>query len=112
LCEPVFPDWHEPWVGKGEVRGEVIHIDRFGNAITNVPGKVLEKQGPAGNWALKAGNSVIESIRETYAQVGTGEMLALTGSTGLIEIAVNRGSAASTLKLKSGTEVLFRLSNS
>jgi len=112
LCEPVFPNWHEQWVGKGEVRGEVMHSDRFGNVITNVPGKVLEEQGPAGNWALKAGNRVIESIGETYAQVRAGEMLALTGSTGLIEIAVNRGSAASELKLESGTEVVFKLSNS
>jgi len=110
-CDPVSPHWDEPIIGRGEVKGEVIHIDRFGNAITNVLSETLEKQGPMGKWMITAGKSVINSIEQTYGRVRTGEQLALTGSTGFIEIAVNQGNAASELELGVGARVTFRLSN-
>jgi len=89
----------------------VIHIDRFGNAITNVLGETLEKQGPVEKWMITAGKSAINSIEQTYGRVRTGEPLALTGSTGFVEIAVNQGNAAFQLELGLGTRVTFRLSN-
>lgn len=110
LCDPVSPHWEGPIIGRGEVKGEVIHIDRFGNAITNVPSETLEKQGPVGKWTITAGKSEINSIERTYGRVRTGEPLALTGSTGFIEIAVNQGNAASELELGLGAIVTFRLS--
>ena len=110
-CDPVSPHWGEPIIGRGEVRGEVIHIDRFGNAITNVLSETLEKQGPVEKWMITAGKSAINSIEQTYGRVRTGEPLALTGSTGFIEIAVNQGNAAFQLELGLGTRVTFRLSN-
>jgi hypothetical protein len=108
-CDPTLSAWGRPIIGDGEVRGEVIHIDRFGNAITNVPGEILEKQGPARKWTIEAGKSVINSIQQTYGRAGTGESLALTGSTGFIEVAVNQGNAAAELELQLGTRVVFRL---
>ena len=111
-CDPVFLQWSEPIVGKGEVEGEVIHIDRFGNAIINVMRETLEKQGPAENWTTRAGKTVINSIQQTYGRVAAGKALALTGSSGFIEIAINHGNAAYELGLRSGTRVTFRLSRS
>ena len=108
-CDLMFPRWGEPIAGRGEVRGEVIHIDRFGNAITNVPGEILEKQGPPCKWSIRAGELTIDSIQQTYGRAGAREALALTGSSGFIEIAVNQGNAASELKLEQGTVVSFRL---
>lgn len=110
-CEPICLPWDEPIIGRGEVKGEVIHIDRFGNAVTNVPSETLEKQGPPEKWMITAGKSLIHSIQKTYGRAGIGEALALTGSTGFIEIAVNRGNAASELELAPGAKVTFRLSN-
>ena len=110
-CDPVSPHWDEPSIGKGEVRGEVIHVDRFGNAITNVLSETLEKQAPVEKWMITAEKSAISSIEQTYGGVRTGEPLALTGSAGFIEIAVNQGNAASELELGLGTRVTFRLSN-
>jgi hypothetical protein len=110
-CDPAFVEWGEPVIGDGEVKGEVIHIDRFGNAIINVMGVTLETLGPFGKWTISAGKTEIDSIEQTYGRVRAGEALALTGSSGFIEIAVNRGNAALELGLAQGTKVTFRLSN-
>jgi hypothetical protein len=109
VLDPISPQWREPIIAKGEVIGEVIHIDRFGNATTNVRSEILEKRGPADQWRITTGKSEIRSIRQTYGRVRTGEALALTGSTGFIEIAVNQGNAACELELDLGTKVSFRL---
>jgi len=108
-CDPISAQWREPVIAKGEVIGEVIHIDRFGDAITNVPSEVLEKLGPPDKWETTAGKSVISSIQQTYGRRKAGEPLVLTGSTGFVEIAVNQGNAASELGLAPGTRVRFRL---
>lgn len=110
--DPILAQWGEPIVLEGEVQGEVIHVDRFGNAITNVLREILLKQGPAGKWTTSAGKTVIDSIRQTYGRVPVGEALAVTGSSGLIEIAVNQGNAASELGLRPGTRITFQLSKS
>jgi S-adenosylmethionine hydrolase len=110
--DPIFAQWGEPIVREGEVKGEVIHIDRFGNAIINVLCDTLEKQGPAEKWTTSAGKTEINSIQQTYGRVPAGEALVLTGSSGFIEIAVNQGNAASELGLRPGTRVTFRLSES
>lgn len=83
----------------GQIAGEVILIDRFGNAVTNLVGRrdivveIADRQLP---------------LQRTYADVKPGEMLALIGSAGLIEIAVRDGSAADELHLSRGDQVLTR----
>ena len=104
-CDPISPHWGEPSIGEGEVIGEVIHIDRFGNAITNVLSETLEKLATLEKWTVTAGKSAIESIEQTYGRVITGEPLAVTGSTGFIEIAVNQGNAAMELGLGDGSHL-------
>jgi S-adenosylmethionine hydrolase len=88
-------------LGDGAIAGEVITIDRFGNAITNLVG-------------LRAGTveaaGATLPLRRTYGDVAPGAPLALIGSTGLIEIAVRDGSAARALRLARGTPVVFRAS--
>jgi S-adenosylmethionine hydrolase len=112
LCDPAFVEWSEPIIGDAEVKGEVIHIDRFGNAIINVTRQTLESRGPLEKWTISAGKTAIYSIEQTYGRVRAGEALALTGSSGFIEIALNQGNAALELGLAQGTKVTFRLSNS
>jgi hypothetical protein len=86
----------------GSLAGEVISIDRFGNAITNLVGL------RAGTIEV-AGTSVL--LRRTYGDAASGSAVAIVGSTGLIEIAVRDGSAAHALKLARGSSVLFRALN-
>ncbi|MGC9194074.1 MAG: SAM hydrolase/SAM-dependent halogenase family protein [Syntrophobacteraceae bacterium] len=109
-CGLISTSWGEPALGKDTIEGEVIHIDRFGNAVTNVDIAILQKRAPARSWTVRtAGVSVL--LAKTYAMVKPGEALGLAGSAGFIEIAINRGNAASKLGLRPGTPVKFRLLN-
>jgi S-adenosylmethionine hydrolase len=83
----------------GSIAGVVITVDRFGNAVTNLMswrGGMVEVNGRR-----------LPVVR-TYADVAPGDALALVGSSGLVEIAVRDGSAASVCGLKRGSVVVLR----
>ena len=82
----------------GAVVGEVIAIYRFGNAITNL-------LGARSGVVAAAGRPI--PIRGTYADVAPGAPVAISGSTGLLEIAVREGSAAASLGLVRGAAVVW-----
>ena len=85
---------------KGDViLGQVIRVDRFGNVITNIGRDLLEHLSGMGQPVIRAGNLIIKGIRKTYSEVGEGEMLALIGSSGRLEIALNWGRACDRLGL-------------
>lgn len=100
ISDPVIRRTPEPArSGTGELLGEVIAIDRFGNAITNLS-------------AMYAGAIVLNGrelpLRRTYAELDPGQPGAVTGSSGLIEIAVREGRAADELRLARGARVVLR----
>lgn len=82
----------------GAVLGEVLAIDRFGNAVTNLVG--------VRNGVIAAGGRPVP-VRSTYADVASGAAVALTGSSGLLEIAVRDGNAAQVLKIGRGATVVW-----
>lgn len=73
--------------GNGEAIGEVLVIDGFGNAITNLPGALLD--GRFGGEIRINGESA--PVERTYAVVGMGDRVVTIGSHGNVELAVNRG---------------------
>lgn len=77
----------------GVIVGEVISVDRFGNLVTNLMARHGGRIDVAGH-ALP--------IHRTYADVLLGDLVALVGSSGLVEIAVREGSAAATLGVERG----------
>ncbi len=82
----------------GALQGEIIAVDRFGNAVTNLVG--------ARGGSIRVGNRIL-AVKRTYADVRDGEAVAVVGSTGLIEVAVRNGSAASALGLSRGSRVIL-----
>jgi len=88
----------------GAVRGEVVHIDRFGNCVTNVPALFFSDPAVSHTVTLQKDARILP-LRGTYADVARGAALALTGSTGRIEIAVRNGSAAQTLGIQRGDAI-------
>ncbi len=87
-------------------RGEVLWVDAFGNLISNV----AERDLPLATFrthrlSVTIGAHVLPLL-ETYADVPPGSALALVNSSGLVEIAVNRGSAARVLGLDRGARVV------
>ncbi len=77
----------------GRLRGGVLHVDHFGNLITNISAKDLCAHKV--KKILFQGKSI--PFLKTYAEGKEGEPLAIIGSSGLLEIAVYRGSAAKCL---------------
>ena len=83
----------------GSTHGVVITVDRFGNMVTNlVTRRAVTIQ--------IAGRSI--PLARTYGDVGVGELVAVIGSSGLVEIAVRDGSAAALLSAVRGEEVIMR----
>lgn len=86
---------------RGQVlTGTIIHIDRFGNCISNVLEWRIADRREASR--ISAGGRTIQGIRRTYAEVERGDVLALIGSSGYLEIAMRDGSAAGALGLRVG----------
>ena len=92
----------------GELEGQVAAIDHFGNLITNIKSEQLTEclgAGPQEEIRIKIRATVIKGISETYAGVRSNTPLALIGSRGYLEIAVNQGSAAHHLNAEKGESV-------
>jgi S-adenosylmethionine hydrolase len=93
-----FPD---PDLAGGDVLGEVLVVDGFGNAITNVPGKVLD--GRFGGTVRVDGEPA--PVARSYAHVDAGQRLVTVGSHGNVELAVNRGRGDDAFSVDAGDEV-------
>lgn len=78
--------------------GEVLYVDRFGNAVTNLPG--------VDHGVLVVRNTRAPVVR-TYGEGAAGAPIALTGSTGRLEVAIRDGDAARELGLAPGTVVAW-----
>jgi S-adenosylmethionine hydrolase len=85
----------------GAIVGEIVHVDCFGNLISNLG---IEDLPAVDRTALKIsiGGRTLSGIQGTYAAVPVGSLVAVMGSAGLLEVAVREGSAARELKLEQG----------
>jgi S-adenosylmethionine hydrolase len=104
---PVAAEWVRlSWPGfamiGGRAEGEIVYIDRFGNAVTSIDSSVLDGKRRC---SVRYGAAGAAPIRACYAEAGKGEALAIAGSSGLIEISVNGGHACSALGLAVGSKV-------
>lgn len=84
----------EPTLTASGIAGCIQYIDHFGNLVTNIPG--TEVQGKI--WSVAIGDRTITSS-QTYSDRPLGEAVALIGSHGWVEIAVNGGSAQQALQI-------------
>lgn len=94
----------EPVLAPGFADGEVVHVDRFGNLVTNIAAGEI----PHPVRAVELGFLEIRGITSSYADVEPGSYVALVGSRGFLEIAVRDGSAAARLGLARGAKVVVR----
>ncbi|GAB4542158.1 MAG: SAM-dependent chlorinase/fluorinase [Pleurocapsa sp.] len=86
-----------------EIAGCIQYIDRFGNSISNIRGDRLEGE----SWLVTVADKTIR-LATTYSDVAPGEVLALVGSHGWLEVAVNSGNAAQQLSLQVGSELKIK----
>ena len=92
----------EPKSSNKGLAGEIIHIDGFGNLVTNIAAEFLRGKKIA---AITVGRRRIERLARSYSELREGEVGALIGSSDLLEIALNQGSAQEALKSKVGSGV-------
>ena len=96
----------------GEINGTIVAIDHFGNLITNIdfqelaPKLIPDKNRSA---RIRIGSYTINGIGETYENGLPNTPLALIGSRGYLEIAVNKGSAAMVLNAGKGETVQVKI---
>jgi S-adenosylmethionine hydrolase len=94
---------------ESELRGEVVRVDRFGNLITNIDRRTFERFAGKHSIAIDIAAQEIPRIVATYAEAPAGELCALFGSTDHLEVAINAGDAASTLRLGRGAAARVRI---
>ena len=93
----VMPQHHDD----GHVTGHIIHVDRFGNLITDIPGGWVRDN----RWYTEIAGQRISQFGTTYESAAAGALLALVSSAGTVEIAVRGGNAAARLSVGVGEAV-------
>ena len=107
IDDPVKLPALKPVVGSnGKVSGRIIHIDRFGNCVTNI-----ERSSVSGNepvMVMVKGKRV-EAFREFYGEAGADKKpFAIWGSAGFLEVSARNRSAAKILGVERGDKIVLR----
>jgi S-adenosylmethionine hydrolase len=93
--------WPQPRRSSNRVDGEVVYLDHFGNAITNIEAQNIDAFGKR-RLSVWLGGKRVCSLGRYYQSVAKGTPVALIGSTGFLEVAVNGGSATNSFGIRVG----------
>jgi S-adenosylmethionine hydrolase len=108
IADPHRITLSRPEIREASIDAHVVHVDRFGNLVTDLGASVLQRFIASHAVTIHAGASVIDRISTTYSDVPAGALCALIGSTDLLEISCRDGSAASRLGIGRGAIVSIR----
>lgn len=102
-----------PELTDGVLTGQIVKIDRFGNAITNISETAIARlksasTGGISTYEIRVGSVRLHRFNRAYAESGIGKPLAIIGSSGLLEIAINGGNAKEGLGIKWGDPVVIQ----
>ena len=91
----------------GSWLGQVLHVDRFGNLITNLQpwAWAADLSARPVDLVITVGEAKIAGLKRTFGDVEPGELVAYLGSSGPLEIAVRDGNAAARLRVAAGDPV-------
>jgi len=87
--------------GKRTWSGQILHIDRFGNLVTNFHASDFPDLETR-NVSLAIGPQQVSVVARNYAECGTGELFLIVGSSGYVEVSVNQASAARAIGCETG----------
>jgi len=112
VSNPFVPSFTKPLAFDREIHGELIHVDGFGNIVTNVTEECLMamdiKEGVRLSVTLKD-IEVLAKLCSAYGDVPADSPLMVIGSGGFLEVAVNQGDAVQTFGIKTGDRVILKL---
>jgi S-adenosyl-L-methionine hydrolase (adenosine-forming) len=100
----------------GRIQAVALHIDRFGNVVTNLPANMWIDGTPiidlGSRLSARVAGHTIQGLKMAYGDVQEGEYLLLVGSSGFVEIARCAGNAAEALDLHVGDAITFEITAS
>lgn len=105
LDELVTYRWTVPIADKDGLQGMVIHIDKFGNLVTNLSESLIEDVIDGKNVKIYVGNTILDEIVPTFGSVPDGEPAAFIGSSGMLEVGINKGNAEQMLGVQKGAQI-------
>lgn len=105
ISDPVRLDIQEPRRDGATLHGELVHIDRFGNLITDIPADWCGQ----GSLQLRVGEHVATRRVDHYAELESGEVGILVGSLGTIEVSLNGTDLARAWQVGRGAGVEITL---
>lgn len=89
----------QPVVSGNVIRGIVIYVDNYENVITNITRELFEEVRKERPFIIECRGEQLKNISTSYLDVPVGDVVALFGSTGHLEIAINQGNASGLLGL-------------
>jgi S-adenosylmethionine hydrolase len=107
---PSIKSWHEisfpdPAMKQGNLVGEIVHVDAFGNLVSNIDRKSLLQFSKGRPLVIKIGKRTIRGLTKGYWEGRKDEPMAFIGSGGFLEISVREGSAKKLLKAVRGDTI-------
>jgi S-adenosylmethionine hydrolase len=100
---PMMISIKEPETRGDEIIGEFIYVDSFGNLISNIPSELIKP-----GFKIHVGKRTINGISKSYADAQKGELTAIIGSSGLLEISVNQGRASDVIRNTAKTSMRLK----
>jgi S-adenosyl-L-methionine hydrolase (adenosine-forming) len=101
-------DIPQPQADEAGLVGVVVHVDRFGNLVTNIDRRTFEAFAGTRSVTLTVSSQPVAGVVATYADIRPEEICGLFGSTDHLEFAANGGSAATTMAVTRGAVVEVR----
>jgi len=100
-----------PHKSGNHIEGVVIHVDRFGNMVSNLCARWMQREGiePNTGWYIRVGSKKIRRVARTYADAEPDVPVALWGSSGFLEISIREKNASSILGATTGTVIHLHL---
>lgn len=84
-------------VTRDQISGHVVHVDHYGNLLTNIPRGIFEEVRNNRNYIIHFGVETLDQVMESYQGVENGDCMALFNSNGVLEIAISQGNASELL---------------
>ena len=100
--------FRRPVIQEGKLRGEILHVDAFGNLVSNIDEGRLFQFIRGRPFVVRAGRRTIRGLKKGYWEGEKGEPIALFGSGDFLEICVREGNAQKALKVKRGDPIRIR----
>jgi len=105
VSELVTYRWARPIADGAGIQGWVVHIDRFGNLVSNIPSDLIRDAVGTQRVKIYVGNTILQRISRTFGSVEDGDPVAYIGSADMLEVAINKGDASQMLGVQKGAQI-------